>query len=38
VCPVPGHPCLSTVPPEDLVSAVGQLVRQQTQPGMAVSR
>jgi ADP-heptose:LPS heptosyltransferase len=38
VCPVPGHPCLSTVPPEDLVAAVGQLIRQQTGSGMAVSR
>ena len=26
VCPVPGHPCLSTVEPLDVVAAVGELV------------
>lgn len=26
VCPVPGHPCLSSVSPEDVVQAVGRLI------------
>ncbi|ANN17030.1 glycosyl transferase [Amycolatopsis orientalis] len=27
ICPVPGHPCLDLVPPEDVVEAVGHLSR-----------
>jgi len=26
VCPVPGHPCLDSVTPEDVVAAVEKLV------------
>jgi ADP-heptose:LPS heptosyltransferase len=38
VCPVPGHPCLSSVEPAAVVSAVEQLVRQQTGSALAVTR
>ena len=27
-CPVPGHPCLSTIEPEDVVAAVGVFVKE----------
>ncbi|MCW4355509.1 glycosyltransferase family 9 protein [Hoyosella sp. YIM 151337] len=27
VCPIPGHPCLDSIPPEDVLSAVARLYR-----------
>jgi ADP-heptose:LPS heptosyltransferase len=36
VCPVPGHPCLAGVEPATVVSAVEELIRQQTPARVAV--
>jgi ADP-heptose:LPS heptosyltransferase len=30
-CPIPGHPCLSTIEPDEVVAAIGQLTEEEAE-------